>query len=335
MDSEPDKLKVVVLGSGTMGTALAHVAASAGHNCTLLTADTSVVESINAEQRHPRFFSGLKLHAGVRAATNTADHVPEADLLVMAAPSRQMRETARETSGLAHAGQSVLSVTKGFEPSTDKRMSQVLLEELPKTRIGTLAGPNITMDLVRNLPTALMVAAEFPQVRMHARQAFAAPLVKIHTSADLRSHEYVTALKNVVALEIGVVTGLGLGDNFRALVMAEGMAEISRLMTAMELDASALYGLAGLSDIFLTCSSGSAHNYAVGVKIGSGEARLADIQVLLEERGETAEGLHSLKAALALAEQYGCELPLLKATCQFVHGGEKTPAEDFLSAAFR
>lgn len=328
-------MKVVIIGSGTMGTALAHVAASAGHVCVLLTADTSVVETINAEQRHPRFFSGLKLHAGVRAATDTADHVPEADLLVMAAPSCGMRETAREISVLTHAGQSVLSVTKGFEPSTHKRMSQVLLEESPKIRIGTLAGPNITLDLVRNLPTALMVAAEFPQVRMYAQQAFAAPLVRIHTSADLLSYEYVTALKNIVALEIGVVTGLGLGDNFRALVMAEGMAEISRLMTAMGLDASALYGLAGLSDIFLTCSSGFAQNHAVGVKLGRGEATLADIQAMLRDGGETAEGLQSLKAGLALAQQYGCELPLLKATCQFVHGGGKTPTEDFLSAAFR
>jgi glycerol-3-phosphate dehydrogenase (NAD(P)+) len=323
----------VAIGSGTMGTALAHVAASAGHACILLTADTAVVETINAERRHRHFFNGLKLHAGVRAATNGADHVPEADLLIMAMPSCEMRDAAREISRLPRAGQSVLSVTKGIEPSTHKRMSQVLLEELPDTRIGTLAGPNVTADLVKNLPTALMVAGS-SQVRMYAQQAFASPLVRIHTSADLRSYEYVTVLKNIVALEIGVVTGLGLGDNFRGLVMAEGMAEISRLMTAMDLDASALYGLAGLSDIFVTCSSEFAHNYAVGVKMGSGEATLADIQAMLKHRGETAEGLDSLRAGLALAEQYGCELPLLNATCKFL-GGCKAASEDFLSAAFR
>ena len=110
-----------------------------------------------------------------------------------------------------------------------------------------------------------------------------------------------------------MVTGLGLGDNFRALVMAEGMAEISRLMTAMELDASALYGLAGLSDIFLTCSSGFAHNYAVGVKMGRGEATLGGYSGDAPSSGdETAEGLESLRAGLALAQQHGCELPLLK-----------------------
>jgi glycerol-3-phosphate dehydrogenase (NAD(P)+) len=335
VESEPSTLQVVVIGSGTMGAALAHLAASAGHVCILLTADTSVVETINAEQRHPRFFGGPNLHAGVRAATNTADYVSEADLLVMAVPSCGMRKAAREVGGLTHAGQSVLSATKGFEPSTHQRMSQVLLEECPGICIGMLGGPNITLDLVRNLPTALMVAAESPQVRVYAQQALASPLVRIHTSADLLSYEYVAVLKNIVALETGVVTGLGLGDNFRALVMAEGMAEISKLMTAMELDASVLYGLAGLSDIFLTCSSGFAHNYAVGVKMGRGEATLADIQAMLKDRGETAEGLESLKAGLALAQQHGCELPLLKATCEFVYGGGKTATEDFLSAVFR
>ena len=331
MGSERKSLTVTIIGSGTMSAALSHTIATAGHACTLLTRDDRVMESINATHRHPLFFGGLSLHPQVRCSTCFDAHVSGADLLLMAVPSHAMRGVARSVSHLTHAGQSVLSVTKGFEPMTHSLMSQVLAEELDTDHIGTLSGPNITLDLVKNLPTALVIASNSPQMREHGKRALATPTVKINLSDDLLSYEYASALKNIIALEVGIVTGLGLGDNFRALVLAEGMAEIAYLMARMGLQSDVFYGLAGLSDIFLTCSSHFARNYTIGVRLGEGSC-LPELLDELEASGETAEGIESLLAGKWLTRQHRSPLPLLDATHAFVYGESNLGAEAFLAA---
>ena len=330
MGSELNRLTVTVIGSGTMGAALSHTIATAGHACTLLTWDDWVMESINATHRHPLFFGGLSLHPQVWSSTRFDAHVSGADLILMAVPSHAMRGVARSVSHLTHARQSVLSVTKGFEPTTHDLMSQVLAEELDTEHIGTLSGPNITLDLVKNLPTALVIASNSPQMRQHGKRALATPTVKINLSDDILSYEYASALKNIVALEIGIVTGLGLGDNFRALVLAEGMAEIAFLMASMGLQSDVFYTLAGLSDIFLTCSSHFARNYTIGVRLGEG-SRLPELLDELETSGETAEGIESLLAGKWLTQQHRSQSPLLDATHALVYGDSSLGAEAFLS----
>ena len=331
MEFECNRLTVVVIGSGTMGVALSHTIATAGHACTLLTHDDRVTESINTTHCHPLFFGGLRLHPQVRSSNRFDAHIPEADLILMTVPSHAMRGVARSISHLTHARQSVLSVTKGFEPATHSLMSQVLAEELDTDHIGTLSGPNITLDLVKNLPTALVIASNSPQMRQHGERALATPSVKINLSDDILSYEYASALKNIVALEIGIVTGLGLGDNFRALVLAEGMAEIACLMARMGLQSDVFFGLAGLSDIFLTCSSRFARNYTIGVRLGEGSC-LPELLGELEASGETAEGIESLLAGKWLTQQHRSQAPLLDAAHAFVYGESNLGSDAFLSA---
>lgn len=335
MVSEKAILKVAVVGSGTMGTALAHLAACAGHSCTLLTDDAQVIESLNTKHRHPLFFSGLNIHPNIAASGDFKTHIPDAQLLITAVPSYSMRAVARELAHLTHVRQSVLSVTKGFEPRTHQLMSDILREELQTAHIGCLSGPNITLDLVKNLPTKLVISSASAQMRQQGQEAFSSAKVKIAVSEDIRSYEYASALKNIVALEIGIVTGLGLGDNFRALVLVKGMAEISKLMQAMGLDAEVFYGLAGLSDIFLTCSSRFAQNYSIGLELGAGAA-LPELTEALSAKGEIPEGLESVKAGFALTQQQQRNAPLLAATYTFLyqHSDRQDSIESFLSAAY-
>ncbi len=318
-----------------MGTALAHLVACAGHSCTLLTDDVQVTESLNTQHRHPVFFSGLNIHPKVIASGKADAHIPDAQLLIMAVPSYSMRAAAQGLAHLTHAQQSVLSVTKGFEPRTRQLMSEVLREELQTAHIGCLSGPNITLDLVKNLPTKLVISSASAQMREQGQRAFSSVKVKIAVSEDIRSYEYASALKNIVALEIGIATGFGLGDNFRALVLVKGMAEISGLMQVMGLDAEVFYGLAGLSDIFLTCSSRFAQNYTVGLRLGEG-AVLSELTDALSVKGEIPEGLESVKAGFALTQQQQHKAPLLAATYTFMyqHGDRQDSIEAFLSAAF-
>jgi glycerol-3-phosphate dehydrogenase (NAD(P)+) len=336
VESDKNYLNVVVIGSGTMGTALAHVIASAGHSCTLLTDDVEVAKAVNTLHRHPVFFEGLTIHDKVKGSTASDACIPDAELLVMAVPSHNMREVARQIRHLTKTHQSVLSVTKGFEPVTHKLMSQVLREELETLHIGTLSGPNITLDLVRNLPTMLLVSSSSQQMLDHGRLAFSSSIVNVAVSKDIQTFEYISALKNCVAIEVGIVTGLELGDNFRALVLAKGMAEISRLLKRMGLHTEAFYGLAGLSDIFLTCSSHFAKNYAIGLQLGSG-ASLTQLLEALKEQGEVAEGLESVKAGHSLAQKFDCEAPLLEAAHRFIYrnASGEFGKDHFISAAFK
>lgn len=334
MPSKQTKLKVAIVGNGPLGTALAHLAATAGHHSTLLTSSEQVMESINSDHRHPVFFKGSTLHPKMRATTDLHTLIPSADLIVMATTTEEMRTEAKRISALTTAMQSVLSVTKGFEPDSHKLMSQVLLEELPTSHIGTLSGPNITLDLVKGLPTALILASASAHMREQGQKAFSSPSIHIITSENSWSYEYTSALKNIVALEVGVVSGLRLGDNFRALVFAKGMAEIGQLLKKMGLAQETFYGLAGLSDIFLTCSSYSAQNYAIGLQRGTGVS-LANLQNSLNLKGEGAEGLESLKVGVALARQYRCPAPLLVATEAFIFSEEAANKDIFISAAFK
>ena len=336
MESDGKHLDVVVIGSGTMGTALSHVIASAGHSCILLTDDMAVAESVNTLHRHPVFFQGMKIHQTVKGSTAYDARISNADLLVMAVPSYNMREVVRRIGHLTKAHQSVLSVTKGFEPVTHKLMSQVLHEELETFHIGTLSGPNITLDLVRNLPTTLLVSSNSQQMLDHGKLAFSSSSVNVAVSKDVQTFEHISALKNCVAIEVGIVTGLELGDNFRALVLALGMVEISRLLKRMGLHAEAIYGLAGLSDIFLTCSSHFAKNYTIGLQLGGG-ASINQLLDALKESGEVAEGLESVKAGLFLAQKFGCEAPLLETTHRFIYQNPNGEfgTDQFISAAFR
>jgi len=334
--SEKETLKVAVIGSGTMGTALAHAAACAGHSCVLLTDDAQVIKSLNTRHRHPLFFSDSDIHPKVIVASETETHIPDVQLLIMAVHSCSMRDAARRIAHLTHVRQSVLSVTKGFEPRTRQLMSGILREELQTAHTGCLSGPNITLDLVKNLPTQLVISSASAQMRQHGQRAFSSAKVKIAVSEDIRSYEYASALKNIVALEIGIVTGFGLGDNFRALVLAKGMTEISKLMQTMGLDAEVFYGLAGLSDIFLTCSSRFAQNYSIGLRLGQGAALSELTDALSSAKGEIPEGLESVKAGFALTQQQKHKAPLLAATYTFMYQNSDRQGgiETFLSAAF-
>lgn len=325
-------LEVVVVGSGTMGTALAHVVARAGHASTLVTDDAAVRAALARGRRHPRHFPEHDLHPALRVAGVDDGAIERAGLLVMAVPSPAMAGTARRIAPRLDPGAAVLSATKGFDPQSHRPMSAVLAEALSTAHVGALCGPNITLDLVRGLPTALVVASPSARVRARAARALAGPGLRVEAVAELAAYEHVAALKNIVALEVGLVTGLGLGDNLRAVALVRGLAEIERLLSALGLDPRPLGGLAGLADVFLTCCSPFARNYAVGVDLGRG-AEAAALLATLDARGETAEGVGALRAGHAFARARGVACPLLEATFAVVHGGAAPDPARFVRVA--
>ncbi|MBO0615234.1 NAD(P)H-dependent glycerol-3-phosphate dehydrogenase [Thiothrix fructosivorans] len=327
-------LRVAVFGSTTMGTALSHLIASAGHTCTLLTQDATVQESINTQHCHPTYFKGAPIHPAVRASMNIADEIPKADLVVMAVPSHAMRAAAQQLGALIHPAQSVLSSTKGFEPTNTKLMTHVLREECQTEHLGTISGPNMQAYMVKGLPTTLVIASDSAQMRQHGWQAFTSPTINVNTVADLASYEYLSGLKNIVGMEVGMVQGLGLGTNFQGLVAAEGMKELDQLLTKMGLDSKPLYGVAGIADIFLVCTSEFALNYQIAVQMGQGMT-LEEALAPIKARGEMAEGVESLRVGLELANQYEQPMPLLEAAHALAFSTRPVSKEEFIEAAFK
>lgn len=333
VETNTNTLRVAVFGSTTMGTALSHLIASAGHACTLLTPDPAVVESINTRHCHPLYFQQAPIHPAVRASSAIEAEIPAADLVIMAVTSLNMHRAIQQVGPLIHAGQSVLSVAKGFEPGTCRLMTHILQEECQIPHIGTMSGPNMQMYMAQGLPTTLVIASDSAQVRQHGLQAFTSPTIKVEAVPDLASHEYLSGLKNIVGMEVGMAQGLGLGLNFHAVVLAQGMRELAQLLAKMGLESQPLYGVAGISDIFLVCTSPLALNYQIAVKTGQGEL-LEDVLAPMKARGEMAEGVESLRAGLELAKQYGQSMPLLEVTHALVFRTRPVSKEEFIEAAF-
>ena len=317
--------KIAVIGSGSMGTALALAAATAGHPAAVWCPDGSAANAVSA-----RFHgSGARgLAAPVRASTVMADVVGDAALIIVAVPSQRFRAAARALGSLAIGGRPLLSSTKGFEPDTHARMSEILADEVGSSAVGAIAGANVTHEMVAGGLTTLVVASPATEVGALARRCLESRQLQTRVHEDLLSIELAAALKNVVAVGVGIATGLELGHNARAIVFACGLQEIIALGAALGADASVFAGLAGVGDLYLTASSPDSLNRQLGIELGRG-GRLADIVAALPE---VPEGIGSVRACRALARQKGLQLPIAEAIAAILDG-ERDPAT--LEAACR
>ena len=271
---------VAVIGSGSMGIALAHAATTAGHRAAVLCPDSM-----------------------------TADVVRDAALVIVAVPSAQFRETARALGALGVSGKALLSSTKGFERDSYLRMSEVLAQETGAAAVGTIAGANITPEIIADELTAIVVASRVSEVCALAKRCLESRQLRVWLDEDLLSIELTAALKNVVAVGVGIAAGLGLGFNARSIIFACGLREITILGAALGAKPGVFAGIAGAGDLFLTASSPDSLNRRLGVELGRG-ARLADI---VGEFPELPEGIGSIRACRALARSHDLYLPVAEA----------------------
>ena len=300
---------VAVLGSGTMGTALAHAVASTGRDCVLWSQDTELVRSVNEDHRNPRHFPDLLLGPSLSATTNLEAAVRAARLAIIAVRSDGGRNLARGMGASVPSDLVALSATKGLEPGTAKRLSQLIEEETAARVVGAIAGPNSMQDIIARRPTALVVASPANLALPIAKDLIGLPTLLVFGSCDLVGVELAAALKNVVAIAAGIASGLGLGDNARALLITMGLAEIQRLAVSLGALASTFTGLAGIGDLFLTTTSPYSRNHEVGVELGRG-VKLHDLVARLEKLNETAEGINMVRVGRELSVQQGLRMPL-------------------------
>lgn len=313
-----------VLGSGAWGTTFAQVLADAGCTVRLWGRNADVAQQITTEHVNGRYLPGVELPESISATTDVAAALDGVDLVVVAIPSQSARATLEPLRDLVPPTAVAVSLMKGVELSTDRRMSEVVAESLAidASRVAVVSGPNLAGEIARRQPTATVVSSSDPQTAALVAKACSSGYFRPYTNADVVGVELCGAVKNVIALAVGMAQGRGFGYNTTATVITRGLAEISRLGLALGADAETFPGLAGMGDLMATCASPSSRNHTLGKHVGQGMT----LDDAITATGGTAEGVKSCRSVLELARSVGVEMPITEAVVGVLHGG--LPVDD-------
>lgn len=298
--------KVAILGAGTWGLALSKVLYDNGAEITIWSAVEKEIDEL-AQTHKQHNLPGFILAEDVILTKSLEEAVKDKDVLVLAVASPYARATAKKLKGLIPDGQIILSVAKGIEEKTLLTLSEAIEEELPNAQICVLTGPSHAEEVAVALPTLVVVGGKKKATADYLDKLFTNPMFRVYTSPDIKAMELGAALKNVIALAAGMADGLGYGDNALAALITRGIVEICRLGTAMGGNPFTLYGLSGIGDLIVTCSSKHSRNRRAGVLMGQGKT----CEEAMQEVNMVVEGVYSAKAALALSKKYNVNMPIV------------------------
>jgi glycerol-3-phosphate dehydrogenase (NAD(P)+) len=304
-------VRAVVVGAGSWGTAAACLLRDNGHDVTLAARDPEQADVINATGRNPRYATSARLE-GISAATIDRAPIADAELVVVAVPSRVFGEVVAPLPGDAP----ILSLTKGLDPATGARLSTLVRNR----RVAVLSGPNIADEIIRGLPAAAVVASDDLELAVRVQVAVHSVLFRVYVSDDVAGVELCAAAKNVIALAAGGADGLSLGDNSTAALVARGLAEMRRLAESAGARPDTFAGLAGMGDLIVTCWSPSGRNRRAGELI----ARGARPEEAAAEIGMVVEGLTTAPVLRDLAHRLEIELPITEGVCAVLEGKSLT-----------
>jgi glycerol-3-phosphate dehydrogenase (NAD(P)+) len=314
-----------VLGAGTWGTAFAKVLADAGSDVTLWARRPELAETINREHENPDYLPGIALPESLCATHDAAAALGGADLVAFAIPSQTLRTNLGDWASLLPAGATLVSLMKGVELGTTKRMSEVIAEVAGAgpERIAVVSGPNLALEIAQEQPTATVVACVNQDRAEAVQNACTAPYFRPYTNTDVIGCELGGAVKNVIALACGIARGMGFGDNTLASIITRGLAETARIGAKLGADPMTFAGLAGLGDLVATCSSPLSRNRSFGERLGQGES-LDDAQA--GTHGQVAEGVQSCRSVLELAQRHDVDVPITEAVEAVCFRGLTPPA---------
>ena len=307
------------MGAGSWGTTFAQVLCDAGTPAVLCCRRAGLAAEINATHASPDYLPGITLSEALRATTDPAQALDGADLVILAVPAQSLRPNLAAWSGLLPPGALLVSLMKGIELGTCKRMSEVIGEvaAVPPARIAVVSGPNLADEIACRQHSATVVACTDDQAAGQLQQACHTGYFRPYTNPDVIGCELGGAVKNVIALAVGIAVGLGLGDNTRAMLITRGLAEIARLGAALGADEHTFAGLAGLGDLVATCSSPLSRNRTFGENLGKGMA----LEEVIAATNRTVEGVKSSASVLELARRHDVEMPITEVIVAVMNEG--------------
>jgi glycerol-3-phosphate dehydrogenase (NAD(P)+) len=312
----PDR--IAVLGAGSWGTTFAKVLADAGNPVALWARRPAVADAIRKRRRNDDYLPGILLPEGITVDSDPAVVLSGAELVFLSVPSQTLRQNLRDLGPLLRSDAVLISLMKGVENGTGKRMSTVVREELgtPDERFAVVSGPNLATEIAREHPTAAVVASESLETAHRVGLAATNSYFRTFVNNDVIGTEFGGVLKNLIAVAIGIVDGVGYGDNTKASILTRGLAEMTAFAVAFGAQPETLSGLAGLGDLIATSESPLSRNNRAGRLLGQGYT-LDDV---LATMGQVAEGLASVEPVLELARQRGVDMPIVAQVADVLAG---------------
>jgi glycerol-3-phosphate dehydrogenase (NAD(P)+) len=312
-------MRITVVGAGSWGTTVAALAAR--ENPTVLWARRpELAEAINARSENVDYLPGVRLPYSLRALSNPIEAVSGAEAVVMGVPSHGFREVFRTIGPAIGAEVPVISLTKGIEQGSLRRMTEVVAEEAPglsPARVGVLTGPNLAREVAQGFPAAAVVALGDEGAAARLQRALMSPTFRVYTNRDVTGCELAGALKNVMAIAAGMAKGLGFGQNTLAALITRALAELTRLGVAMGGRAETFAGLAGMGDLIATCQSDESRNNRVGMELAGGRK----LDEVIGEMRMVAEGVKTVRPVLELATAHGVEMPIAAQVARVLYEG--------------
>lgn len=315
------KQRVAVLGAGSWGTALAIVLADNGHDVLMWARREDQVNEMNGHQTNEKYLSGVTLPKQLKASTHMGEVLAHGEALLISVPTSGMREAVREIVAFNKTIPYVIHASKGIEPDTLLRVSELMKDEgIEKVTdsIVCLSGPSHAEEVARRQPTTVTVSSDDVHATKRAQDLFINQNFRVYTNEDLTGVELGGSLKNVIALAVGLAEGLGFGDNAKAAIMTRGLAEITRLGTRLGADPLTFAGLSGLGDLIATCTSKHSRNWRAGFQLGQGKP----LQTVLDDMGMVVEGVKTTRAMHQLAASHEIEVPITTALYDVIFNGE-------------
>lgn len=314
-------MKAAVFGAGNWGTTFAKVLADAGTDVTLWARRPELAQAIRTTRENPDYLPGIALPAGLHATHDPHEALAEADLVAFALPSQSLRENLTAWTDAIPARATLVSLMKGIELGSVKRMSEVIAEVsgADARRVAVITGPNLAGEIARQQPTATVVACTDLSCAEAVQEACSASYFRPYTNTDVVGCELGGAVKNVIALACGMCAGMGFGNNTIASLMTRGLVETARLGSALGADPMTFAGLAGMGDLVATCASPLSRNRSFGERLGRGESVE---QAQRAAHGQVAEGVKSCQSILDLARRHDVDVPLTAAVERVCSGGE-------------
>ncbi|MDY3127068.1 MAG: NAD(P)H-dependent glycerol-3-phosphate dehydrogenase [Corynebacterium sp.] len=320
---------VAVMGAGSWGTTLAKVFADAGNKVSLWARREELAQHIATQHRNPDYLPDIELPATIASTASAQDALANAEIVVFAVPSQTMRDNLVAWAAILPADATLVSISKGVETHSLKRMSEVIAEctGADESRIAVLSGPNLAREIAEEQAAATVIACKDEMRAKAVQQAASTSYLRPYTNTDVIGCEVGGACKNVIALACGMATGMGMGTNTMATLITRGLAEITRLGEALGADSRTFAGLAGLGDLVATCTSELSRNRTFGFRLGQGGTLE---EAAAQTHGQVAEGVKSSASIYRLATEHGVDMPLTQAVFGVCH--KNVPASDMVVA---
>ena len=302
------KNKVGVIGAGSWGTALAKVLTDNGHDVVIYSRNTAVIDELNRFGTNKRYLSDLKINKPLIGTCHLEEAIKDMDYIVLSIPSQNLREILEKIKPYYDERATFINTSKGIELGTLKTMDQVIRDVFPEAKNGILSGPSHAEEVVLNMPTSIVSAGSDFLVAERIQRLFMNSYFRVYTNEDYLGVQLGGALKNIFALSIGLIDGLGFGDNPKAAIITRGVLELSRLGIAMGGEMKTFFGLSGMGDLIVTATSPHSRNRQAGILLGKGYS----LEETLKKIGMIVESIYTTKSAYALSLKYGIEMPITK-----------------------